>query len=168
MITIRADRDDDGTLRDTTTASDGITIRPYNDDDWPEVCRVHDRARPDELNGSCDPRAFVPLVEDAASTNIHTSRKYVACDGGRVVGFVGIEGNYLSWLYVDPDYYGRGIGRRLLRFAVDRLEPGGWALCLAGNDRALGLYQSEGFRIIRAFEGNNGGYPCLCVRLELR
>ena len=41
--------------------SDHIAIRPYEDADWPEICRVHDRSRPHELAGSCDPRAFVPL-----------------------------------------------------------------------------------------------------------
>ena len=38
-----------------------ITDRDYQDADWKAICQVHDRARPDELKGSCDPRAFVPI-----------------------------------------------------------------------------------------------------------
>ena len=50
--------------------ADRIMIRAYCETDWAAVCAVHDRARPDELRGSCDPRAFVPLAaeqDDAAS-----------------------------------------------------------------------------------------------------
>ena len=64
-----------------------ITIREYKDDDWAAICSVHDRARPDELRGSCDPRAFVPLAEDPEAEDIHRCRKFVASEGKRVVGF---------------------------------------------------------------------------------
>lgn len=45
-------------------STDRITIREYRDADWSAVCAVHDRAQPDELRGSCDPREFVPLAEE--------------------------------------------------------------------------------------------------------
>ena len=143
------------------------TIREYSDEDWEAICRVHDRARPDELRGSCDPRAFVPLAEDPEAKDVHSSRKFVACDGEVVVGFVGVEGAYLSYLYVDPEYYGRGIGRRLLRLGMDLAGPEVNTIALDGNARALALYESEGFRAIRTFDCENAGYPCTCVRLEL-
>lgn len=146
----------------------GITIREYADGDWDALCRVHDRARPDELAGSCDPRAFVPLAEDATADDLGRSRKWVARAGERVVGFVGADGEYLSWLYVDPEYYGRGIGRRLLRRALAAIGPGARTIVLAGNARARALYESEGFAAARTFESDNAGYPCTCVRLALR
>ena len=148
--------------------ADHITIREYRDADWSAVCAVHDRARPDELRGSCDPRAFVPLAEeqdDAAS--FQRSRKFVACVGGQVVGFVGVDGTYLSWLYVDPASYGRGIGRQLLRWGVRRIGPQAWTVVLAGNTRARRLYAGEGFQVVHTFESVNAGYPCTCVQLAL-
>lgn len=144
-----------------------ISIREYTDDDWEAICRVHDRARPDELRGSCDPRAFVPLAEDREAADVHTSRKFVACDGELVVGFVGVEGAYLSYLYVDPEYYGHGIGRRLLRLGMELAGLEANTIALDGNARALALYESEGFSAVRKFECENAGYPCTCVRLEL-
>jgi ribosomal protein S18 acetylase RimI-like enzyme len=143
-----------------------FTIRAYQDNDWLAVCAVHDRARPDELRGSCDARAFVPLAEepdDAAS--LQRSRKFVACVGEQVVGFVGIDATYVSWLYVDPVFYRQGIGRRLLRLALQRIGPQAWTVALAGNLAARRLYESEGFRVIRTYEGTNAGYPCTCVEL---
>jgi ribosomal protein S18 acetylase RimI-like enzyme len=146
---------------------DPITIREYRDSDWEAICRVHDRARPDELRGSCDPRAFVPLAEDEEAADARGARKWVACDGDRVVGFVGIDDTYLSWLYVDPDYYGRGIGRRLLRLGVAEIGPEAWTIALEGNLPARRLYEQEGFKVVRTFAGENAGYPCTCVRLSL-
>jgi ribosomal protein S18 acetylase RimI-like enzyme len=144
-----------------------FTIRLYQDEDWQAVCRVHDLARPDELRGSCDPRAFVPLAEDETAGDVHTSQKWVACVGEQVVGFVGVEGTYVSWLYVDPAYYGRGIGRHLLRLGVKEIGPEAWTIALAGNTPAIKLYQSEGFEIQKTFEGENAGYPCTVARLVL-
>jgi hypothetical protein len=69
-----------------------FAIRGYRDDDWPAVCVVHDRARPDELSASCDPRAFVPLAKERSDAeSFHRSRKFVACLGEKVVGFVGVD-----------------------------------------------------------------------------
>ncbi len=145
-----------------------VAIRAYRDGDWPAVCRVHDHARPDELSGSCDPRAFVPLAEERSEAeSVHRSRKFVACVGEKVVGFVGVDGTYVSWLYVDPDHYGRGIGRRLLRLAVDLIGADAWTVCLAENANARRLYEREGFRVSETFAAANNGYPCTCVRLTL-
>ena len=144
-----------------------ITIRPYEAADWEAICRVHDRARPDELRGSCDSRAFVPLAADPTAESIHRDRKWVACDGDEIVGFVGVDGSYLSWLYVDPGHYGKGIGRRLLRLALGELGPEAHTIALDGNAAALALYASEGFVQTGTFAGDNAGYPCTCVRLAL-
>ena len=144
-----------------------LTIRPYRDADWEAICRVHDRARPDELRGSCDPRAFVPLAEDPTADDIHRCRKWVACEDDQVVGFVGVDGSYLAWLYVDPDYYGRGTGGRLLQLALDEIGPEAWTIALAGNSRARHLYERAGFNVVATFDGENAGYPCTCVRLAL-
>lgn len=146
--------------------TDQITIRAYGDADWLAVCAVHDRARPDELRGACDPRAFVPLADepdDAAS--LQRSRKFVACLGAHVVGFVGIDGTSLAWLYVDPAHSGQGIGRRLFRVGLQLIGPQAWTVVLAGNTRARRLYASEGFQFVRTYAATNAGYPCTCLRL---
>ncbi len=146
-----------------------ITVRPYCDEDFAAVCAVHDQARPDELRGSCDPRAFVPLAQDVAETDDFVrSQKHVACVGERVIGFVGVDGVYISWLYIDPACYGRGLGQRLLQLGIELAGPGAWTICLSGNARAIALYQRAGFAITRTFAGENAGYPCTCVRLDLQ
>jgi hypothetical protein len=68
---------------------------------------------------------------------------------------------------VDPTFYGRRIGRRLLRLGVQLIGPGVWTNVLVGNTRARRLYASEGFQVVRTFQGDNAGYPCTCMRLVL-
>jgi ribosomal protein S18 acetylase RimI-like enzyme len=143
-----------------------IMYRDYQDSDWNAICAIHNRARPDELKGSCDPRAFIPIEQDPEVEDLKRSQKFVACDDDRVVGFVAVNEKYVSFLYVDPDHYGQGIGRKLLQTANEWIGEGAWTIVLDGNRRAIALYESEGYREVRRFAGDNAGYPCTCLRME--
>ena len=80
-------------------------------------------------------------------------RILTALDGGRIVGFVGYgtdtagEGEIFA-LYILSDYYGTGLGIRLLDAALDRLNDcshvGLWVL--KNNRRAIRFYEKRGFR----------------------
>lgn len=142
------------------------TYREYQDEDWKDICQIHDRARPDELKGSCDPRAFVPIELDEEVEDLKGSKKFVACDNESVIGFVGVDDDYLAWLYVDPDHYGKGVGRELLRIGVREIGEGAWTIVLDGNKKAIALYKSEGFQEISRFNGDNAGYPCTCLKMK--
>ena len=143
-----------------------ITYRNYEDKDWKAICQIHDRARPDELKGSCDPRGFIPIEEDKEIEDLRASKKFVACEDETVIGFVGVDDDYLAWLYVDPSHYGKGIGRELLRIGIREICEGAWTIVLDGNKKAIALYESEGFQEISRFDGENNGYPCTCLKLK--
>jgi GNAT superfamily N-acetyltransferase len=83
----------------------------------------------------------------------------VACHGSRdaVVGTVAAEikpgGPYMAQvgrLYVDPDHWGRGIGRRLHDDVLEHLRAGGQGVValwvLEGNARARSMYERWGWR----------------------
>jgi GNAT superfamily N-acetyltransferase len=142
-------------------------IRDYRPGDFPAICRVHDRARPDELRGSYDPRAFIPLAEDPESKYIDACVMFVAEQGEEVVAFAGIDDPYLAWLYVDPSHYRRGIGRALLRHCVERLSLDAWTQACGNNEAAIALYLGEGFVIQSRYTGDNAGYKGPAVRLAL-
>jgi ribosomal protein S18 acetylase RimI-like enzyme len=89
-------------------------------------------------------------------------------EGGRIVGFVSAgpsedrDAAEIQAIYVEPDRSGRGIGRALLRRAVDELRAGGHAevvlWVLDGNDRAQRFYEAAGWRAdggakVEAMEG---------------
>ena len=81
-----------------------IQIRPYQSTDWKTICRIHDLARPDELHGSCDPRSFIPIEDDKEVEHLKKCQKLVAVAAKIVIGFIGIDDDYVGWLYVHPDY----------------------------------------------------------------
>jgi ribosomal protein S18 acetylase RimI-like enzyme len=143
-----------------------INYREYQDGDWEAICQIHDRARPDELVGSCDPRGFIPIEEDKEVENLKRSRKFVACEDDKVAGFVGVDEDYLAWLYIDPAHYRKGMGRELLRIGIREIGQGAWTVVLDGNKKAIALYESEGFQEERRFDGDNNGYPCTCLRMK--
>jgi ribosomal protein S18 acetylase RimI-like enzyme len=143
-----------------------ILLRSFQPADWKAICRIHDLARPDELKGSCDPRAFVPIEEDQEVEHLKNCMKLVAVVDGAVVGFIGIDGGYIGWLYIQPDFYGQGIGRKLLKSGLEHVTEKAWTIALDGNTRAIHLYQSEGFLEVNRYNSDNAGYPCTCVRLE--
>jgi ribosomal protein S18 acetylase RimI-like enzyme len=144
-----------------------VSIRPYRDEDWPAVCAVHDAARPDELAGSVDPRSFRSMAEVAGEELFFASETLVACEGTRVAGFVSYRGSYITWMYVAPSAYRRGIGRTLLREAMKRCGPKAWVNTLAGNAAAIALYLGEGFEVVKRIESDCEGYPCMSLRLAL-
>ena len=142
-----------------------LIIRDYKEGDWKSICAVHDAARPIELKGSCDPRAFVPLDKDPEAEELRSSRIMVAQVGGEVVGFSAVDGGYVGWLYVHPEFHRQGIGRRLLREALELVEGEAWTIVLDGNESAINLYRDEGFRVTSRFESDNEGYPVTCLRM---
>jgi ribosomal protein S18 acetylase RimI-like enzyme len=98
--------------------------------------------------------------------DLKRSRKFVATENDQVVGFVGVDEDYLAWLYIDPNHYRKGIGRELLRIGIREIGEGAWTVVLDGNKRAIALYESEGFQEEKRFDGDNNGYPCTCLRMK--
>ncbi len=76
-----------------------------------------------------------------------TRTMFVAEENGVVVGTVGLEGDEVCALYVDPAAHGRRIGERLLR----RIEEFAWShhihfLHLSASLTAVGFYEKMGYR----------------------
>ncbi|MDB1086575.1 GNAT family N-acetyltransferase [Streptomyces sp. ACA25] len=151
-------------------------IRDYRPEDWEAVSRVHDAARLDELRDSVGTEAFLSLADTYESEGLFDGRVWVAEETagerpGDVVGFVALDEDEVSWLYVDPARYGEGAGTALLRHAVSRGGPCVEATVLAGNERAIGFYLRAGFTIRETRSGRlvgNEAFPATGHVLEYR
>ena len=65
-------------------------------------------------------------------------------DGGRVIGFIALIGNYIGGLFILPEWQGRGIGTQLIKLAQS--ERGGLTVGVyAKNKKAQDFYASCGF-----------------------
>ncbi len=132
--------------------------------------------------------AYAGLMDDAylASRTLEAAERtavrwrdglMVAKDGSRVVGFVGYgayrddtlpETGEIYALYILREYYGAGVGQRLMEAALMQLAgyPRIALWVLQGNARAIRFYQKCGF----AFDGAQAtldlGGPATEVRMQ--
>ena len=122
-------------------------IEPGTAADWEDAVDI-DRRSFDEVW-----RLGPKEAREATSTSTFS---VVRRNGGAIAGFVivgvGSRIGYLQRIAVDPDERGHGYGRALVRAAIRwTFERGGTSLLLntqPDNDRAAGLYESEGFHRI--------------------
>lgn len=136
-----------------------LIIRNYEPRDWPAVQDVHDSARLIELALSVGKHAFRSLSDIYIDEELFDSALWVAEHQDRVVGFVGVKENELTWLYVHPASHRTGVGRRLLAHALAAIDGEAIAWVLDGNEPALRLYERAGFRIAETKVGHLAGSP---------
>lgn len=144
-----------------------MNIRPYTENDWNRVCEIHDAARRDELAAARLDAAYLTLAETAANEGFHDYTIRVAEIGTTLVGFVAFTTEELSWLYVDPDWYGRGIGTALIRAALEETGASLGAEVLAGNEAAVALYSKCGFVIVGQAQGRLPGNERFTVSVSV-
>lgn len=142
-----------------------MLIRLAHPDDALNIARVHVRAwqigyrklLPDDYLARLDPRARAQRY-DFANQDMQRPKTLVAEEDSTICGFATIspardadtpDHGELCALYVDPDYWGRGIGAALLSAARLRLVEQGYRHAtlwlLAGNQRAACFYRSDGW-----------------------
>jgi putative acetyltransferase len=85
---------------------------------------------------------------------------------GSIQGFVGVLDGKIEMLFVAPASRGRGIGRDLLRHAVDRLDAGAVDVN-EQNPQALGFYERMGFRAIGRSPLDGQGKPFPLIHMTL-
>ena len=66
---------------------------------------------------------------------------------GEVAGFAAVVGGELDGLFVEPDLWGRGIGRALIDAATHEARHRGLALTVIANPSARRFYESCGFSL---------------------
>ena len=149
---------------------EAIAVRDYRKGDWPRLQTIHDAARQNELRLAGLESAFLPLAIAAENEGLFDYTLRVACLEGTAAGFSAFAENELAWLYVDPALSRRGVGTRLVRDALERLERPVTVEVLAGNDPARRLYERCGFRLIETVSGRmpgNEASPVTCHVLRL-
>ncbi len=73
---------------------------------------------------------------------------YAAEEDGRVVGFIGLDGDNIEGVFVEDDCRCRGVGKSLIDFVKERHTK--LTLCVyEKNTRAAEFYKREGFVPVR-------------------
>jgi len=142
--------------RRVSTAAAPI-IRPAVVDDAEPMARYHHR---------CSIEAFTPIVDGALFDQLDPRRRistfrswivdcahtvHVAESGGAVIAHLVTRDNEIVHLFVDPDHWGSGLGRRLLEFGETLIRGAGHVTLelhtMVGNAPAIALYESAGWHV---------------------
>lgn len=134
-----------------------LTIRKFVADDWPVVAGIY-RQGIETRNATFETE--VPELETWRK-KFHPDFLWSAESDSRVVAWAGLqpvslrkayEGVLELTIYVDLDYAGNGIGKKLMNHLIDESENGGvWTLyssVFPENTSSMKLHQSAGFREI--------------------
>ena len=145
-----------------------ITVREYRPSDWNSIQRIHDAARKIELQLAGLEEAFLPLCIAAEREGLfdYPGIFVAECDG-IVVGFAACTAEELAWLYVDPAYFRKGVGRKLTEFSLQKFPQICCIEALVGNEPARMLYESFGFELSGIESGKMPGNERFPVRVYL-
>ncbi|MGH2420084.1 GNAT family N-acetyltransferase [Pseudomonas canadensis] len=85
----------------------------------------------------------------------------------RITGFAGVAAGKVEMLFIDPQHRGQGLGRQLLRYAVEHLNADELEVN-EQNPQALGFYLKQGFEVIGRTEHDGLGQPYPLLHMRLR
>lgn len=106
-----------------------------------------------------------PLVRDGLPNVPHLL--CVRDRDGQVAGSIGVEDGKVEMLFVDPAWRGKGIGRRLLSYAVTTLGASELDVN-EQNPQALGFYLRMGFEVVGRSPVDSIGKPYPLLHMRVR
>ena len=130
-----------------------IIIRRYDPQDWSAICRIHDAARLDELRPTVGLDAFLTLEQTYQNEELFEAEVWVAELNGEVAGFIANNAEEITWTYVDPQHYRKGVASAMLRHVLSQVRQAIELEVLDGNEAARATYESLGF----VYQGSTTG-----------
>ncbi|VVN87690.1 acetyltransferase [Pseudomonas fluorescens] len=135
--------------------------------DYEELTRIWEasvRATHDFL-----PDSYIDLLKNLVLTRYLDAVMLVCTKDHRqrITGFAGIAAGKIEMLFIDPDHRGQGLGKQLLKYAIEHLNADELDVN-EQNPQALGFYYKLGFEVIGRSEHDGMGqpYPLLHMRLK--
>ena len=84
--------------------------------------------------------------QDYFRSHVLTKNKvWVAGVDERVVAFMAMENDFIDQLYIHPDFWRKGFGARLIKFARVQSPEHVWLYTLQANVNAMAFYEKNGF-----------------------
>ena len=84
-----------------------------------------------------------------------------------ITGFAGVAAGKIEMLFIDPDFRGQGLGKKLLNYAMQHLNADELDVN-EQNPQALGFYFKQGFEVIGRSEVDGMGQPYPLLHMRLR
>lgn len=134
-------------------------------EDYPEIVEVWEasvRATHHFLNED-HILFFKPLIPQyLSSVQLYCVRN----EQGRIDGFLGVAENSIEMLFLAPTSMGKGIGKKLIAFAIETLKANKVDVN-EQNNQAVGFYHHLGFKTSSRSETDGLGLPFPILHMEL-
>jgi ribosomal protein S18 acetylase RimI-like enzyme len=99
---------------------------------------------------------------DLPDFDVQTKGEYIltALYNEKVIGFISVwmRDNFIHHLYIDPAFHKRGIGKMLLKVAMEQTKLPVTLKCLERNTEAVAFYKKIGFTEKGRGDNENGPY----------
>lgn len=106
-------------------------------------------------------KTLLPVIFPAMPVYIHRD------EHGNITGFLGVDSDKVEMLFIHPQHMGKGIGRKLMQFAVDELHATKVDVN-EDNADAASFYKHIGFEVISRSELDGIGKPFPLLHMELK
>ena len=141
------------------------TPRLKDFDELTDVWEASVRATHDFL-----PDSYIQLLRGLVKDQYLDAVMLICCKdptNKRISGFAGVAAGKVEMLFIHPDYRGRGIGKTLLKFAIDELNAERLDVN-EQNPQAIGFYLKQHFEVVGRCEKDGMGqpYPLLHLRYK--
>jgi putative acetyltransferase len=94
-----------------------MTVRGFNELDFPAVCSIYLEAKHDELQFESRNFEITPLEKDAVIMAAFKESAVLVFEEGEILGFSALYDNQLRAMFVRRDARGKGVGQALLEAA---------------------------------------------------
>lgn len=110
-----------------------------------------------------DIERLYPLVRDHALPALELW--LITADSGEIMGFMGLDGNKLEAIFLDPPFFRQGAGKHLLKHA-EQLKGYLTVDVNEQNPEAIQFYLANGFRITGRSPLDGQGNPFPLIHLS--
>ncbi|MCX2679267.1 GNAT family N-acetyltransferase [Galbibacter sp. EGI 63066] len=113
-----------------------------------------------------NPSDFQDIKELVQSIDFNAFEVCCMLENSKVIGFIGVVDRKVEMLFLSPEYLGKGLGKKLLDFAVSKLNADKVDVN-EQNTKAVAFYQKYGFKAYERTDKDDQGrdYPLLRMKL---
>lgn len=113
-----------------------------------------------------DPEDFQKIRSLVRELDFSVHGVYCLLEGERCIGFTGVTDDKMDMLFLSPDYFGRGLGWKMMDFALNRLGVRKVDVN-EQNESALRFYQKVGFVVYERTLQDDQGHDYPILRMSL-
>ena len=136
----------------------------YSDDLRPQLLTVWEQsvlATHDFLK----PADFTAIRDLVRTIDFSQFQIFCTMDECTLTGFVGVQGRKVEMLFIDPNYFRRGLGRKLMNHVMTELDADQVDVN-EQNTMAVLFYQSLGFAVYERADRDDQGHEYPLLRMK--